>query len=214
MNTEIDTLRHFWRWLVTTTWVKKALCLLVMLAVIDRAWQVYRFSPRLSLLILVISECVTLFLLLFSRDSKREDGSMIPVVFALGGSFFLLVANLDSGQALVRKEYAEGLQLVGLSLSLSAKFFIGLRFGLIPANRGIVSGGPYRLVRHPIYLGYLLTHIGFLLSCYTSRNLLLIVVVYSFQIGRIIFEERLLGLEPAYAAYMEKVRWRLVPFLF
>ena len=31
----------------------------------------------------------------------------------------------------------------------------------MPANRGVVSTGLYRLVRHPIYLGYLITHAGF-----------------------------------------------------
>ena len=34
-------------------------------------------------------------------------------------------------------------------------------FGLMPANRGIVCTGLYRAVRHPIYAGYLVTHIGF-----------------------------------------------------
>ena len=40
------------------------------------------------------------------------------------------------------------------------KISLGRSFGLIPANRGIVSTGLYRLARDSIYLGYLITHVG------------------------------------------------------
>ena len=54
------------------------------------------------------------------------------------------------------------LSIVGLAVVIAGKVTLGRSFGLIPANRGIVSTGLYRLVRHPIYLGYLLTHLAFL----------------------------------------------------
>jgi protein-S-isoprenylcysteine O-methyltransferase Ste14 len=41
----------------------------------------------------------------------------------------------------------------------------------MPANRGVVSSGLYRLVRHPIYMGYLITHAGFLLANPTVWNI-------------------------------------------
>ena len=45
------------------------------------------------------------------------------------------------------------LRRIGLLVVVAGKISIGRSFGLIPANRGIVSSGLYRLVRHPIYLG-------------------------------------------------------------
>ena len=53
---------------------------------------------------------------------------------------------------------------VGLMIVVLGKLSIGRSFGLAPANRGIVSTGLYRFVRHPIYLGYLITHLGFVLA--------------------------------------------------
>jgi protein-S-isoprenylcysteine O-methyltransferase Ste14 len=38
----------------------------------------------------------------------------------------------------------------------------------MPANRGVVSTGLYRLVRHPIYMGYLITHAAFVAANPTS----------------------------------------------
>ena len=53
---------------------------------------------------------------------------------------------------------------VGLMIVVAGKVTLGRSFGLTPANRGIVSTGVYRIVRHPIYLGYLITHIGFVIA--------------------------------------------------
>ena len=56
------------------------------------------------------------------------------------------------------------LSACGLCVVIAGKLSLGRSFGLMPANRGIVSTGLYRVVRHPIYLGYLITHVGFLLA--------------------------------------------------
>jgi protein-S-isoprenylcysteine O-methyltransferase Ste14 len=49
------------------------------------------------------------------------------------------------------------------------KLSLGRSFGLAPANRGVVST-TYRFARHPIYLGYLITHLGFLVANPTGWN--------------------------------------------
>ena len=61
-----------------------------------------------------------------------------------------------------------GLVLVVFSalLSLVALLTIGRRFGVRPALRGLATNGPYRLVRHPMYLAYLIADIGYLLEAW------------------------------------------------
>ena len=63
------------------------------------------------------------------------------------------------------------------------------------------ASGPYRLVRHPMYLGYVTVHIGFLLLSPNLWNLVVYGLSFAIQIVRIRAEERLLGLDPAYAAF-------------
>ena len=104
--------------------------------------------------------------------------------------------------------------LMGLVLQLWAKLTLRRSFGIVPANRGVKASGPYRLVRHPMYLGYVTVHIGFLLLSPNLWNLVVYGLSFAIQIVRIRAEERLLGLDPAYAAFQAHTRFRLLPGVF
>ena len=56
-------------------------------------------------------------------------------------------------------------------LVVVGKMALGRSFGIVPANRGVVVRGPYTLVRHPIYTGYLITHVAFLAAHPTPWNI-------------------------------------------
>lgn len=107
-----------------------------------------------------------------------------------------------------------GLLAAGTCLHLLAKLFLRRSFGIAPANRGVKIDGPYRFMRHPMYSGYLLTHIAIFLMMPTLINLAIYVIGWTAQILRLLAEERLLAQDPAYRAYLERVRWRLVPGVF
>ena len=76
---------------------------------------------------------------------------------------------------------------------------LGRSFGLMPANRGVVSTGLYRIVRHPIYIGYLITHVGFVLANPAIWNLLLLVAADIALLLRAVCEERTLARDAAYS---------------
>jgi protein-S-isoprenylcysteine O-methyltransferase Ste14 len=84
----------------------------------------------------------------------------------------------------------------------------------MPANRGIVSTGLYRVVRHPIYLGYLITHIGFVAANPTSWNAVTLIGADLALMWRAVCEEQTLGQDPAYRVYLQGVRWRVLPGIF
>jgi protein-S-isoprenylcysteine O-methyltransferase Ste14 len=103
---------------------------------------------------------------------------------------------------------------VGLLVVIAGKLSLGRSFGLIPANRGIVSTGLYRIVRHPIYLGYFITHVAFVAANPTFWNFFVLFVADIAQLARAVCEERTLAQDEAYRAYQARVRWRVVPGLF
>ena len=67
----------------------------------------------------------------------------------------------------------------------------------MPANRGIVSTGLYRLVRHPIYMGYLITHAGFVAANPTLWNVVMLVGADLALMWRAVCEEQTLSQDAA-----------------
>ena len=98
--------------------------------------------------------------------------------------------------------------------SLVALLSIGRRFGVRPALRGLATNGAYRLVRHPMYLAYLIADIGYLLEEWNIGTMLLVAAGWASLVYRIHAEERMLSLDPAWPAYIGKTPYRLVPGLW
>jgi protein-S-isoprenylcysteine O-methyltransferase Ste14 len=79
----------------------------------------------------------------------------------------------------------------------------------------VVSTGVYGLVRHPMYLGAILMFVGAPLLLASLGGLLVAVVLSLVLAARIVGEEKLLAAQlEGYAAYREKVRYRLFPFVW
>ena len=109
-----------------------------------------------------------------------------------------------------------GLVLVTLAaiFSVVCLLTLGKRFGVRPALRGLVTRGPYRVVRHPLYLSYVIAHIGFNLQVWNVATLLLALLGWAAMVCRIRAEERVLSRDPRWPAYVGLVRYRLVPGLW
>lgn len=109
-----------------------------------------------------------------------------------------------------------GLVLVTLAacLSLASLLTLGRHFGIRPALRGLASTGPYRFVRHPIYLAYLLADIGYNLEEWNLATLLLVAAGWTSLLYRIRAEERILARHCGWPNYLASVRYRLVPGLW
>jgi protein-S-isoprenylcysteine O-methyltransferase Ste14 len=88
-------------------------------------------------------------------------------------------------------------------------FALGSCFGVAPADRGLITQGPYRLVRHPMYLGELTLRASLLVdSPQPVLALCMLAVLFIIQILRIQREERIID---GYEQYAGEVRFRLLP---
>jgi protein-S-isoprenylcysteine O-methyltransferase Ste14 len=106
------------------------------------------------------------------------------------------------------------LSTAGLLVVIAGKLTLGRSFGIVPANRGVVIAGPYTLVRHPIYAGYLISHVAFWLAYPTAWNIAVLVVTDAALVLRALCEERVLAADQTYQTYCRRVAWHLVPGLF
>jgi protein-S-isoprenylcysteine O-methyltransferase Ste14 len=65
-----------------------------------------------------------------------------------------------------------------------------------------------------MYAGYTLTHVGFLLAMPSLSNAVIYIVALGLQLLRIGREERILMQDLAYVRFAERVRYRILPFVF
>ena len=109
-----------------------------------------------------------------------------------------------------------GLVLVALAtcLSIASLISLGRRFGVFPALRDLQTRGPYRLVRHPMYLAYVIADIGYNLQEWNSGTALLVMAGWASLLYRIHAEERILSQDAGWCGYIALVRHRLLPGLW
>jgi protein-S-isoprenylcysteine O-methyltransferase Ste14 len=165
-------------------------------------------------IMLLITETAVIVFVLFRRQAKSLSLRLNDWFLAFSASCLPLFARPNHTVPHLWDTAAVPLTVLGLAMILCAKLTLGRRFGLVAANRGICDVGPYRLVRHPIYFGYLMLHVGFFMLNPTIWNFVVFAAFYAVLIPRIFAEERLLSQDEQYKSYMGRVRFRLVPGLF
>lgn len=176
-------------------------------------WWVDR--SRLTVLLLLLAEGLTLLLVLLARPARHRDATGFAILLSLYAAFSYVLFDPRTTTRLIPEIAGVAFQVCGTLWQLTAKVAIGRAFGVLPALRNVVVSGPYRVVRHPIYLGYLVVHFGFLLVNFSWRNLIVLSLLYVVQVLRIQREEAILSTNSAdYRQYLQKVRWRLIPFVF
>jgi protein-S-isoprenylcysteine O-methyltransferase Ste14 len=166
----------------------------------------------LNLSILTTEGLVTVLILARRRALDMSVRPLDWVIALVGVCAPMLV--LPAGPAVAPPILNTGLALWGLLFSFWGQLALWRSFGLVAANRGVVRHGPYAFVRHPIYSGYLFTYVGFALAHFSARNVAVELCAIVIMIVRIMAEERVLSADPAYAEFMARVRFRLIPGLF
>lgn len=177
-------------------------------------WADFTKTHHFTGLLLLFSEALVVVLTIFRRRAHVVDRTVLAAIItavSLVGPPLLRAGGADP---LMPDLVTASLSLVGLAFVIAGKIVLGRSFGLIPANRGVVARGPYGWMRHPIYAGYLLTHVGFIAAHPTAWNIAVIAIADSALIFRALLEERVLTQDERYREYCAKVGWHLVPGVF
>jgi protein-S-isoprenylcysteine O-methyltransferase Ste14 len=120
---------------------------------------------------------------------------------------------------------------VPAAIVLSADAVVVIAFGLIlrvfkensyaagvvqvEDSQPVVTSGPYRFIRHPMYAGAVLLFVATPLALGSLWGEAVGILLSVMIVVRLVFEERYLSAHlPGYEAYCQKVRSRLVPFVW
>lgn len=191
---------------------EQAVVLVLYTWLVLRLWPAEFSVSNWYPVLLLLSEGLVVFLLLIRRPTDRISTNLKDWAVAGGGTFLALLVG--KGGPPVFASLGACLILLGLAIHVGAKLSLRRSFGLVAANRGVRVGGLYRLIRHPMYAGYMLSHAGYLLVAPSLWNAAIYAGVWTLLVARIYAEERVLNDDPAYQSFKSRVRYRLLPGIF
>jgi protein-S-isoprenylcysteine O-methyltransferase Ste14 len=171
----------------------------------------YQRTHRLIGAALLVEQMCVVVAYLVRRPARSVTSRMGDWLLAFGGTFGAVLLRPYGAHPQWGVRIGLIVQLVGVSMGVVTYLTLGRSFGFAAADRGLVTHGPYAVVRHPIYACYLFALCGYLLQSISLRNALVVVFVLCCDIGRAAVEERVLAASDHYEAYRRQVRWRLLP---
>jgi protein-S-isoprenylcysteine O-methyltransferase Ste14 len=182
-----------------------------------------RFGESLHDQAQVVQETVTILFLalvvvLFAirrRGIAGQRATLLSGAIALLGTFLLNVVGylpIDETTSTDALLVSIAVVVLGTLFTIWSLATLGRAFGLFPEVRGLVLRGPYRLVRHPVYLGEMTAALGLLIARPHPLTVAVFAVFVALQYWRTVYEERALAAAypNEYAAYQRQVP-RLVP---
>lgn len=126
----------------------------------------------------------------------RFGWSRVPAIVAVAGDLMML-----AGFAIVFVVFRENSFTSGIIE--------------VAENQRVISTGPYALVRHPMYVGGLIMLFGIPLALGSWWGMLVNLPMSAAIVWRLLDEERFLVAElPGYQEYCQKVRWRLIRYIW
>lgn len=169
-------------------------------------WTASRWA--VSILHLTVALAIVRRAPLVRMGSPRALLSSLPALI-VAGIAFRVAAPLPSWPVGI-----EAVFVLGAGLTIYTFVSLGESFAVLPAQRQIVSSGPYRIVRHPAYSGELIMIAACVLSNPTPSTALVLVAALPLVALRIRAEENLLASSEAYQRYQATVSRRLIPCLW
>lgn len=159
---------------------------------------------------------LVILLVILRRMPVAKSGGIWPRFVALLGANLLIVVALLPRATLSAPAMTTATLLTGggTIAEIVILCWLGRSFTILPEARRLVMRGPYRHLRHPLYLVSIIASIGVMIQFEQPWAFLLVAAADALQIARLHYEERVLGgAFPEYADYAART-WRLVPGLY
>lgn len=159
---------------------------------------------------------LTVFLVIVRRPARVGIARFSGILAALAGTFVPVFLVYESNAALhpALAPLAVVCLLVGMGWAIWSLATLGRCFSILPEVRGLVTSGPYRWARHPVYLGEIVATLGVLLPILSLGHAAIFAVFVALQLWRTRHEEAgLAATFPEYGDYRRRTA-RLLPGLW
>ena len=165
--------------------------------------RVMQFSDgNIAVVLLAVQSALAAFLLVMHKPVERIGNPLMSMIAWLCA---LLPLAFDVEDTNIFYS------LPGLLLALWSLAALGFSFSIAPEDRGVVTRAPYSFIRHPMYLGEILSLLGLCIGTENLWNWFVLLLFVCLLVVRIYAEERVIA---NYERYGKSVRWRLIPFIW
>jgi len=157
-----------------------------------------------------------LALLIMTRSpAKAQADGLLPRIAAFVGTYLpWTITSFGKTEQALPNLLSTACVLIGMIMMLVTIRHLGRSFSLVPQARSVVQTGPYRWIKHPLYLSEEIAILGVVLQYLTPVTVTVLVLHIGVQVCRILYEEDLLRRNcPEYSSY-EASRSRLIPYVW
>ncbi|MEF3364983.1 isoprenylcysteine carboxylmethyltransferase family protein [Methylocystis sp. 9N] len=193
------------------------------LGIIGSTSRISRIEPAWGSVFAIGSQIATILLLAFviifliiRRPAIRKAPGLAPRLAGIAGcvlpSFIALLPRAEVSPAIAA--FSAAAVLLGTIMAIFAVLFLGRSFSVMPQARGLATEGPYRIVRHPLYLAELTVLFGATWEIRQPWPVIVLVCAIGVQVIRMHFEEKILSETfPSYRQYVMNTA-RLFPGIY
>jgi protein-S-isoprenylcysteine O-methyltransferase Ste14 len=166
---------------------------------------------KISSAIFMLQETLLVFMFLTRTPAVDFSTSPQDWIWAILGTYPSMLVVPDGEEMLAFTV----IQFIAMLWVTWGYFSLGRSISIVPAHRTLKRGGTYRIIRHPLYAGYILSLACVLINNPSLFNAGLIALTYVSLFARVLREEKfLLANNPDYLAYTQQTKYRLIPFVF